>query len=114
MSYNCQTRLIALAAGTPDGTSICRLDEGQREQSYRLCLQQVWANGKRPSTKGDFGSRIPLASYKDANRLYPLRRRGTGGHNESHPDWRTSPENYCCFPSRKETSTRTDNLSDRL
>src|SRR5712692_9859719 len=49
---------------------------------------------------------------EDACRLYPPRRRGTGGYRESYPDWRTSPKNYCCFSSRKESSTRTHHLPD--
>src|ERR1700685_491839 len=54
------------------------------------------------------------SSIQDVYGLYPPRRRGTGGHHERRTDWRTSPENYCRVSSRKETSTSTHHLPDRL
>src|SRR5215471_12026131 len=51
---------------------------------------------------------------QDVYRLYPPRRRGTGGHRESHSHWRTPPENHYCYSSRQETPARAHYLPDRL
>src|SRR5690349_20133467 len=91
-------RMVALTVGPKRS--------GKLGNSMILCAVAL----ARISYQGHLGNGLPLhlkcsCSLQDAYGLYPPRRRGTGGHRESDTDRRTSPEDYCRFSPRKETST---------
>src|SRR6202140_3127485 len=105
--------------GWPNGKelgSLCNQSPYNPTPLLRL-TPRSWATDQRLSTNDPFAAIIPPASSNDAYRLYPPGlRRGTGGHCESHAYRRalSQPQDPYCYSPRKEVSTRSHHLPDRL